>query len=187
MTKKVLNDAPLEERFPKLALPPLAVPIEERSCGHYYLYDTLRRRWLLLTPEEWVRQHFVHYLVHYRGYPPHAVANEVAVPNLIRKGRTDTIIFGSGGKRWALIEYKAAHLKLGAKMWEQLVAYNLNCQVDLVCLTNGIQQVICLLDDKRGPTFLNEFPTFEELKTIYSEKRTDEAYAVASSTSHTNE
>lgn len=79
------------------------------------------------------------------------------------------MVFGTGGKPWALVEYKAAHLSLQKEMWSQLLAYNHVYKVDLLCLTNGMQQVVCLL----GSTpeycdFIPEMPLYSELRAHYA-------------------
>lgn len=154
--------------FPALALPSFDFDVEDRG-GDTYIYDRLRKRWLLLTPEEWVRQHFTHFLSQYRGYPEHAITCETVLPHTSKKGRTDTVIFGAKGRPWAIVEYKAAHIRLGEGMWSQLMAYNLTYRTDLVCLTNGMQQIVCLFHDgAREYTYLREFPHYLELKKHYS-------------------
>lgn len=153
--------------FPKLALPPASLKIECFENG-LRVYDTLRRKWLRLTPEEWVRQHFIHYLCDYKGYPSFAFACEVGLPKAQRKGRTDTIVFGSKGRPWVIIEYKAAHLSLQQDMFSQLVAYNIHYGVDFLCLTNGIKQIICkLCRDSGDYHFLPEMPCYSELEAHY--------------------
>lgn len=152
--------------YPQLALPPCSYRVELRK-GKYFVYDENRTKWLMLTPEEWVRQHYVHYLIHFRGYPKHALANEVELPNSIRKGRCDTVIFGSKGKACAIVEYKAATLILNNTMWQQLLSYNLYYKVKLLCLSNGLKQVVCLLNNnEHNYQFLTEIPSYNELKQI---------------------
>lgn len=158
----------LNENFPPLALP-VAELKTQRIGDKLFVFDSLRKKWVRLTPEEWVRQHYVSYLCRYRGYPEHAFANEVALPVSIRKGRTDTLILGTGGRPWAIVEYKAAQLSLQKEMWSQLLAYNLAYNVDVLCLTNGKQQIVCLLGNSpEACKYIPEMPLYSELRTHYN-------------------
>ncbi len=163
-----MEDVNKRDELPRLSLPPTPLSIKGVG-GKDFVYDPLRKKWLRLTPEEWVRQHYVSYLCRYRGYPEHAFANEVALPETLRRGRTDTVVFGTGGKPWALVEYKAAHLSLQKEMWSQLLAYNHVYKVDLLCLTNGMQQVVCLLGSTpEDCDFIPEMPLYSELRAHYT-------------------
>ncbi len=146
-----------------LNLPPYEVQIEvlnEREC----IYDSIRKKWVALTPEEWVRQHFIHFLLKHLHYPAISITNENRLPNTAKANRTDTVIFGKGGKACMLIEYKAPSLELNKKMWQQLTNYNLSYQAPYIVLTNGLQHIVCHIDHKKQThSFLKEVPSFERL------------------------
>lgn len=100
--------------------------------------DVLRRRYVTLTPEEWVRQHFVHYLMQYKGYPASLMANEVLLHCGAKQLRADTVVYSRKGKPVVIIEYKAPHITIGPQVVEQAAAYNLLLQVDWLIVSNGL-------------------------------------------------
>lgn len=148
-----------------------SLTISERD-GKPYVYDDLRKKWLRLTPEESVRQRFIAYLRTSLGYPDYAFANEIAVPNAIRKGRTDSLVYGIGGKPWMIIEFKAEHIVLTEKDWQQLLSYNLYHKVSFLCLTNGVKLIACRIDIlNEKNTFLKEIPSYQELRAYYEQNK----------------
>lgn len=168
--KATIENLEYQDKRQQLNLPAFDVQVERRA-GRDYIYDVLRHKLVRLTPEEWIRQHFVMYLMRFFGYPEHVFANEIVLPEAIRRGRTDSVVFGHGGKPWMLIEYKAAELSLTKDMWCQLAAYNLYYKVDYLCLANGVKQMVCRIDYQSGTyTFLPEVPHYKDLCLHYVEK-----------------
>ncbi len=147
-------------RINLLNLPAYSVQIEEID-GSLYLFDDIRGKWVSLTPEEWVRQHFVHYLIDVLGYPRMAISNEMRLKDAPKAGRTDTVVFGGGGQPWILIEYKAPSLALTKDMWQQLCNYNLTYHASYLVLTNGLKHIVCKIDyTEQKHQFLLELPSY---------------------------
>lgn len=151
-------------RMPPLNLPAFDVKIA-RSGGRLLIYDFLRRRNVALTPEEWVRQHFVHFLVERKGYPSALLANEVGIGlnGMIR--RCDSVLYDRNGGRPRLIaEYKAPHVALTQEVFNQISAYNMALRADYLIVSNGLMHVCGHIDyGKQALSFLQEIPAYEEL------------------------
>ena len=105
------------------------------------IFDWLRRKWLVLTPEEWVRQNFVQYLLQVKKYP----ATLIAIEKEIRLGelrkRFDILIYNSDHQPWMMIECKAAIIKLDEKVLEQILRYNISVPVSYLIVTNGSESI----------------------------------------------
>lgn len=103
------------------------------------IFDVLRRKYVLLTPEEWVRQHFVHFLVNTHRYPKSMMSIERgATYNSLQK-RTDLCVFDQQGKPYLLVECKAAHISITQEVVRQVSVYNQVLQARYVAITNGLE------------------------------------------------
>ena len=112
--------------FPPLALPPIQPQIERSADGIVRIFDPLRNRFVALTPEEWVRQHFTAYLVNHLGYPVGLMANEVSLTFNNTPRRCDTVLFRRQTLEPVLIvEYKAPHIEITQQVFNQIARYNL--------------------------------------------------------------
>ena len=146
-----------------LNLPKYEAKIIRRNEKHY-IWDCLRRRYIALTPEEWVRQHFVHYLIEYKSYPAALLANEVSLRlhGMIR--RCDTVLYDREVRPRMIIEYKAPHIPVTQQVFDQICRYNFVLQVDYLIVSNGLEHYCCRLDYKENNyTFLPQIPAFSEL------------------------
>jgi hypothetical protein len=149
--------------MPALNLPPYNAKITERN-GKRQIFDPLRKSYVALTPEEWVRQHFVHYLTELKGYPASLMANEVAITINGMNRRCDTVIYDKALRPRAIIEYKAPTVKITKEVFAQISRYNLTLRVDYLIISNGVQHYCCRMDyDKQSFTFLNEIPEYSSL------------------------
>ncbi len=120
----------------RLSLPDHGLKTKHGALGAE-VFDPIRRRWVALTPEEWVRQHFMNHLVHDHGCPASLIAVEKAlVLNELAK-RADLVVHGNDGTPLALIECKAPHVKLDQRTFEQAARYNLVFKVRYLIVTNG--------------------------------------------------
>lgn len=128
------------------------------------VWDTQRQKWVKLTPEEWVRQHFVNYLVNYRGFPAGRVGNEVAIRVGQMEKRCDTVVFGNEGEPRMIVEYKAESVELTQKVFSQISRYNLALQVDWLVISNG-QSHYCfhLNREKMQWEARQQIPTYQEI------------------------
>lgn len=146
-----------------LNLPQYAVKVAEKD-GKRTIFDDLRRKYVALTPEEWVRQHFVHYLTGHLGYPAGLLANEVELKIGEKKLRCDTLLYNRGMKPQMIIEYKAPHIALTQKVIDQISVYNMLLHVDYLVVSNGIQHICCKMDyNSKKYLFLKEIPTYENI------------------------
>lgn len=122
----------------KLNLPTFDCKIQHNAEGHY-IFDIVRKKFVWLTPEEWTRQHFVHYLIYQLAYPKSLIRLERRVRNSHRQHRPDIVVFDRTGKPQMLVECKASHIAIDASTWYQLARYNPNLQAQLLVMTNGMQ------------------------------------------------
>ena len=128
------------------------------------ILDFLRKRYVALTPEEWVRQHFVHFLMDVKGYPQGLLANEVELRLGDKSLRCDTLLYGKAMTPRMIIEYKAPHIKIQQKTFDQVVAYNRLLKVDYLVVSNGLEHYCCRMDYERSSyEFLKDIPAYGEL------------------------
>lgn len=128
------------------------------------IYDTLRRKYVKLTPEEWVRQHFVHMLVERKGYPGALMANEVALKVGEKRLRADTVLYDSRLRPRMVIEYKAPHVAITQAVFDQIATYNLLLRVDYLVVSNGLSHYCCRMDyEGRQYRYLQDIPLYAEL------------------------
>ncbi len=130
--------------------------------GKTYIFDGIRHRWVRLTPEEWVRQHFVRYLAEVKHYPPSLIAIERSLRFNQRAFRADVVLFSALGMPLLVVECKAPEVKISQKTFDQIVRYNFEFQVDYLVVTNGLTHFCCQID-KTNLTyeFLREIPDYK--------------------------
>ena len=147
----------------RLNLPTYEIKIAQRG-NKQLIFDFLRRKYVALTPEEWVRQHFVHYLIEHKGYPAGLIGNEVELNVGEKKLRCDTILYNKVAQPQMIIEYKAPQIKLQQKTFDQISAYNLLLKVDYLVVSNGMQHICCRMDyENQKYCFLEDIPNYQEL------------------------
>ncbi len=137
--------------------------------GRTAVYDPLRRKYVALTPEEWVRQHFIYFLITCKGYPAGLIANEMPITLNGTRKRCDSVVFGLHAQPLMILEYKAPHITLTQKVFDQISRYNIRLHVDWLIVSNGLQHY-CLHMDYAHLTyhFLPDIPTYSELTTAAS-------------------
>ena len=108
----------------ELNLPKYGIKIANEN-GHLTIFDVLRRKYVALTPEEWVRQHFVHYLIGHKGYPQTLMANEIQLAIGNKKLRCDSVLYDRSLKPRMIIEYKAPTVNITQKVFDQITVYNM--------------------------------------------------------------
>lgn len=140
--------------------------MQEDSTGTR-IYDRLRRRYVALTPEEWVRQHFVEFLISEKRYPASLMANEVGLSLNGTLRRCDTVVFDRGGHPAVIVEYKAPTVVITQKVFDQIVRYNMVLKAGVLIVSNGLSHYCCRVDYKnRRVEFLADIPDFETLQKI---------------------
>lgn len=122
---------------PRLNLPSARLSLRQGAKG-VEVHDVYRSKWVLLTPEEWVRQHFVHYLVEYLGYPAGMVANEMGINLNSTSRRCDTVVFSLSLAPLMIVEYKAPSVRIDQKVLDQIVSYNTVLRVPYLVVSNGL-------------------------------------------------
>lgn len=128
------------------------------------IFDILRRKYVALTPEEWVRQHFVHFLTEHKGYPAALLANEMQLTCGNKHLRADTVLYDQTLKAKAIIEYKAPTIKITQHVFDQISAYNHLLHVDYLIISNGLTHFCCKMNyDNNTYSFLDHIPDYAEL------------------------
>jgi hypothetical protein len=133
----------------QLNLPPFNYRVKEIS-GHTFIYDFIRNRYMRLYPEEWVRQHFINYLINHLGYPKSMIALEASKMYLKQLRRADITVYNKLAQVFMLVECKSYEIKLSNDHIKQLSMYNANHKCDFLVLTNGMQNVCLKLNSKEN-------------------------------------
>ena len=150
----------------ELNLPRYEIRVERRA-GRLTIFDILRRRHVALTPEEWVRQHFVHFLKDRHGYPAALMANEVAVTLNGMSRRCDTVVYDKKGlKPLMIVEYKAPAVGITQRVFNQICRYNMVLEVEYLIVSNGLKHYCCRVNLEDGSyEFLPSVPSYEEISS----------------------
>ena len=147
----------------RLNLPEYEINVVEKD-GKRMIFDFLRRKYVALTPEEWVRQHFTHFLVSQKGYPKTLLANEAQLQIGDKHLRCDTVLYNKEMQPLMIVEYKAPQIQLQQKTFDQIAAYNLLLHADFLVVSNGLQHYCCqMVYEQRTYRFLTEIPDYSTL------------------------
>ena len=142
----------------ELNLPKYGIKIANEN-GHLTIFDVLRRKYVALTPEEWVRQHFIHFLITHKGYPAGLIANEMAITVGTTRKRCDSVVFGRQAQPLMIVEYTAPHITLTQKVFDQRSRYNMRLHVDWLIVSNGLQHYCLRMDyPPRTHHFIPDIP-----------------------------
>lgn len=132
--------------------------------GKRCVFDPIRRKYVALTPEEWVRQHFVNFLIKEKGYPASLLSNEVSLSLNGTSKRCDTVLYSRTATPQMIIEYKAPHIEITQKVFSQISRYNMALHVDYLVVSNGRSHYCCKMDYTHHTyTFLTDIPAYGEL------------------------
>ena len=146
-----------------LNLQPFDIKIQQRD-GKSFIFDPLRKKYIALTPEEWVRQHFVHFLTDFKGYPKGLLANEVQLNLNGTKKRCDTVLYNKDLSARMIVEYKAPHVEITQAVFDQITRYNMVLKVEYLIVSNGLRHYCCRIDyNTMQCTFLPDIPAYTEL------------------------
>ncbi|WP_298475780.1 type I restriction enzyme HsdR N-terminal domain-containing protein [uncultured Maribacter sp.] len=133
----------------------------KNSENKVQIFDVIRKKFVQLQPEEWVRQHVVHYLIEEKKYPISLinVEKQLTINNL--KKRYDIVVFNTDGTIHILVECKAPQIKITQNTFDQIAQYNLQLNANYLMVTNGLQHLYCEMDfEKEKYTFLRKIPDF---------------------------
>lgn len=147
----------------RLNLPSCDLNIKKTSQG-VVVYDILRKRFVALTPEEWVRQNFVHYLISAKQFPLERMANEVSLVQNGIKRRCDSLVADREGNPLVIVEYKAPHIEITQQVFDQIVRYNMVMHARYLIVSNGMAHYCCAIDyENSSYKFLPDIPAYQEL------------------------
>jgi len=133
--------------------------------GKKYIFDPFRSKFLVLTPEENVRQHFARYLMEELSYPATLMMSEHSLTLNKMNKRCDLIVFDKSGAPLVLVECKAPEVKIAQAVFDQVARYNLVFKVSYLMVSNGLKHYCCKIDFATGKIeFLNAMPAYEELR-----------------------
>jgi hypothetical protein len=143
-----------------LNLPPYPFKISDDN-GTLTLFDEIRKKTIIITPEEWVRQHFVQYLIKQKNYPRSLIKLEGGLKLNTLQKRTDIVVFNSSGERILMVECKAPSVTIDQKTFDQIARYNMVHKVSLLAVSNGLHHYYCTIDrEKCTYQFIEELPVY---------------------------
>lgn len=130
------------------------------------IFDFLRHRYVRLTPEEWVRQHFCHFLVEQKGFPAALLANEVTIHVGGVARRCDSVLYHLiGGHPRLIIEYKSPSISISQNTFQQIYSYNSVLHADYLIVSNGLVHYCCFIDyTNHSVQFLKDIPNYNDLQ-----------------------
>ena len=146
-----------------LNLPPHAFKITEVN-GQLTLFDEIRKKTIVITPEEWVRQHFVQYLIKQKKYPKTLIKLEGGHKLHGMPKRSDIVVFNKDGRKILLVECKAPGVAITQKVFDQIARYNMVHKIELLAVTNGLQHYFCTIDfETESYRFITELPEYPDI------------------------
>lgn len=142
----------------ELNLPSFEVKLTE-SGDKTFIFDEIRRKNVVLTPEEWVRQHFVQFLLNHHGYSKNYIKIEKQIKVNDRIKRFDALVYDKYAKPVILIECKAPEVKITQATFAQIATYNMTLRVPYLIVTNGLNHFICEINfEENSYEYLQEIP-----------------------------
>jgi hypothetical protein len=150
-------------RMQALNLPTYLFNIKSEG-GRKFILDVIRRKFVALTPEEWVRQNFIRYLNEEKQYPLPLMSVESSFALYKLSKRSDVLIHDRRGKPMAIVECKSPEVKINKEVFDQIIRYNLNYKLSYLIVTNGLQHFCCQLNHQHQTSeFLKDIPTFNAI------------------------
>jgi hypothetical protein len=146
-----------------LNLPGFEAKVRKKD-GKPVIFDPLRRKYVALTPEEWVRQHFTNFLITVKKFPKELLANEITIRLNNTTKRCDTIVYNRLPAPVMIIEYKAPGVTINHAVFDQITRYNISLRVPFLIVSNGLRHYCCKIDyEKQSYMFLEDIPYYDEL------------------------
>ena len=132
--------------------------------GQLQIFDPVRRKYVALTPEEWVRQHFIHYLNVQKNVPLSHITVEKSLRVTHLAKRADIIVYKGGQKPVLVVECKAPAVEITDEVFQQVLRYNMALRVEFLVVTNGLRHVYCKVDyQNQRAEFIEELPMYEQM------------------------
>lgn len=149
--------------LPVLNFPAINVRFKKNAKGSLQIFDVIRKKFMDLTPEEWVRQHIIHFLINLKSVPTSLIAVEKQFLLNNTRRRFDILVYTPSLKPLIIVECKAPEVEIDQLTLNQALRYNLELKVPFVFLSNGLEHVFV---DLRGenPMILNDIPSFLDLE-----------------------
>lgn len=149
----------------ELNLPPYNPKI--KKSDKLYIWDPIRTKYVALTPEEWVRQHFINYLITEKQYPASLIANEIQISLNTQRRRCDSVVYDNQLTPLVIVEYKSPDVKITQDVFDQIVRYNIVLKVKYLIVSNGIQHYCCSINyDNLSFEYLPDIPVYSSLNKI---------------------
>lgn len=149
-------------KFPHINFPAVEFRIKKTSDSEYQIFDEVRKKFVVLTPEEWVRQHLIHYLANQKNIPLSLISIEKQLIFNGMKRRTDLVVYSNSLKPLLISECKEPNVDLSQSAINQIYNYNSVLDVPYLLITNGMQH-ICIKQNSQKPIVLDYIPDFAEL------------------------
>ena len=149
----------------QLNLPSYEYKLKENS-GKLQIFDPIRKKYIILTPEEWVRQHVIHLLNNVLGYPASRTNVEGGLSYNKKLKRTDILVYSDEMSPLVLVECKAPDVAINQKVIDQLTVYNSRLNTPLLISTNGMQTYAILCKKGDNAQMLQQIPTYQDLKQM---------------------
>lgn len=138
-----------------------------KSDGKLKIFDAFRKKMVALTPEEWVRQHVLHFLKDEKKIPSSLIAVEKEITYNQLKKRFDILVFNASAKPVLMVECKAPDVEILQDVFNQIAVYNTNFKVNYLVVTNGMKHFCCKLNTATNKyDFIKDIPSYEELKNV---------------------
>jgi len=146
-----------------------------REDGMTKIYDRLRRRYVALTPEEWVRQNFVNFLIQVLAFRPALMGNEITLKLNGMTRRCDTVVYDPHSRPLMIVEYKRPAVAITQKVFNQISRYDSVLRVPWLVVSNGLQHYCCHMDyEQQTCRFLDRIPNYDTLIAPQSEEKAEE-------------
>ena len=147
----------------KLNLPQYPIKLKEEG-GKTFIFDSIRKKYLVLLPEEWVRQNFIQFLINDKGFASSLIVIEKGLKLNELKKRADILVYDKQGNPIVLVECKAPDVKINQEVFEQIARYNMVYKVPYLLVTNGMEHYCAKIDFQNNSfEFLEEIPAYKEL------------------------
>jgi hypothetical protein len=146
----------------KLNLPTYKLRVKSKE-NKFAIFDIIRKKYVILTPEEWVRQHIIHYLIEDKNYPISLISVEKKLRvNKLTK-RTDILVFNTNGMPDIIVECKAPTVKITQDTFDQIARYNLTLNANYLIVSNGLKHFYCAMDvENEQYVLLDNIPNYTQ-------------------------
>ncbi len=150
----------------KLSFPQYDFRIKPKD-GKNFIFDSIRKKYILITPEEWVRQNLIKFLITEKKYPKSLIGVEVGLKLNSLQKRADVLCYNSQAEPLLLVECKAPNVKISQQTFEQIAQYNIHFRVKHLLVSNGLNHYACKIDFKnKSYEFLEDIPSYDDLQKL---------------------